>query len=223
MTMLWGWSSWMLPGACLGREAGARNLVFFRVKWLRPVMEATSSVCDGCGCGRFEGDRFPLCVLQRVVVHACVILCICCLSACRSQWSSCMNVALDLCWGESWSTKPCFSMSSGFGRRWKVPPVLCAAGAAAAISSAIGSSSVFCNEWLFMRAWFFAFVDSLVADRIVLAVSKLLGATAACAILVSFCSWTSQIVLEWLHQGRDDALSANFLNFGSAMQCCFSF
>ena len=35
----------MLHGLCVGEEAGARNLVFFRVlKWLQPAMKATSSV-----------------------------------------------------------------------------------------------------------------------------------------------------------------------------------
>ena len=29
---------------CFGEEAGARNLVFFRVKWLQPAMKGTSSV-----------------------------------------------------------------------------------------------------------------------------------------------------------------------------------
>ena len=32
---------------------------------------------------------------------------------------------------------------------------------------------------------------------------------------IVFCSWTSQIVLEWLHQGCDSDLSADFLNFGA--------
>ena len=31
-------------GLCVGQEAGARNRVFFRVKWLQPAMKATSSV-----------------------------------------------------------------------------------------------------------------------------------------------------------------------------------
>ena len=52
----------------------------------------------------------------------------------------------------------------------------------------IGSSSVFCNEWLFMCAWFYEFVDSLVADRSAMAASRLLGATATCVILVSFAA-----------------------------------
>ena len=34
----------MLHGLCFGEEAGARNLVFFRVKWLQPTMKGTSSV-----------------------------------------------------------------------------------------------------------------------------------------------------------------------------------
>ena len=38
----------MLHGLCLGEEAGAQNLVFFRVKWLQPAMKGTSSVHPGC-------------------------------------------------------------------------------------------------------------------------------------------------------------------------------
>ena len=34
----------MLHELCVGEEAGARNLVFFRVKWLQPAMKDTSSV-----------------------------------------------------------------------------------------------------------------------------------------------------------------------------------
>ena len=34
----------MLNGLCVGEEAGARNLVFFRVKWLQPAMRGTSCV-----------------------------------------------------------------------------------------------------------------------------------------------------------------------------------
>ena len=34
----------MLHGLCFGEEAGARNLVFFRVKWLQPTMKGTLSV-----------------------------------------------------------------------------------------------------------------------------------------------------------------------------------
>ena len=34
----------MLHGLCCGEEAGAPNLVFFRVKWLQPAMKGTSGV-----------------------------------------------------------------------------------------------------------------------------------------------------------------------------------
>ena len=33
-------------------------------------------VCGGCGLDRFEVKRFLLCVLQRVVVSVCVVLCV---------------------------------------------------------------------------------------------------------------------------------------------------
>ena len=37
----------MLHGVCFGEEAGARNLAFFRVKWLRPAMTGIPPVCGG--------------------------------------------------------------------------------------------------------------------------------------------------------------------------------
>ena len=39
----------MLHGLCFGEEAGARNLGFFRVKWLQPAMKGTSSVAGAAG------------------------------------------------------------------------------------------------------------------------------------------------------------------------------
>ena len=108
----------MLHALCCGEEAGARNLVFFRVKWLRPAMKGTSCVrrlrlqsfgsssvfCNGwlflCGSMRF----FNLC-LQIALdwLHECCMLCVV-------------------------GRKPeretlCFSVWSGCGRRWKVPRV----------------------------------------------------------------------------------------------------
>ena len=67
-----------------GEEAGARNLVFFRVKWLQPAMKGTSCV-----------------------------------------------------------------------RRLRLRSFL----------SRMCSSSVFCNEWLFLCAYFYAFFESVVAYR----------------------------------------------------------
>ena len=59
----------MSHGLCFGEEAGARNLVFFRVKWLQPAMKGTSSVR-----GRFVRESCLLCVLQEMVVPVCVVL-----------------------------------------------------------------------------------------------------------------------------------------------------
>ena len=68
----------MLHAVCCGEEAGARNRVFFRVKWLQPAMKATSSVrrlrlgSFGCGWGRlvpsmcFATMLVPVCVVLRV-------------------------------------------------------------------------------------------------------------------------------------------------------------
>ena len=68
-----------LHGACVGEKAGARNRVFFRVKWLQPAMKGTLCVCV-CAAGAAalvsSTNRLSLGVLQRVVVHACVVLCV---------------------------------------------------------------------------------------------------------------------------------------------------
>jgi len=64
----------MLRGACFGEEAGARNLVFFRVKWLQPAMKGTSYVRAGAAGVVSDADVFHLCVLQRVAVPVCVVL-----------------------------------------------------------------------------------------------------------------------------------------------------
>ena len=66
---------------------------------------------------------------------------------------------------------------------------VCAAGAAGVEPSALGSSSVFYNEWLFMCAWFFAFVDSLVADRSVTAAWLLSFCVAMCVDRCGFATW----------------------------------
>ena len=70
----------MLHRLCVGEEAGARNLAFFRVKWLQPAMKGTSSV-RRLRLRSFHARIVPpssydlLCVLQRVVVSVRVVLC----------------------------------------------------------------------------------------------------------------------------------------------------
>ena len=63
----------MLHGACVGEEAGARNRAFFPCKVAAAGNERY--LRGSCGCGRFERNGFLLCVLQRVVVPVCVVLC----------------------------------------------------------------------------------------------------------------------------------------------------
>ena len=45
----------------------------------------------------------------------------------------------------------------------------CAAVAAGVVPDAIGSSSVFCNEWLCLCAQFYVFLESVAADRLAMA------------------------------------------------------
>ena len=53
-------------------------------------------------------------------------------------------------WGGSRSTKPCIFSKVGAGGDER--HLVCAAGAAGVVPDAMGSSSVFCNEWLFLCA-----------------------------------------------------------------------
>ena len=62
-----------------------------------------------------------------------------------------MNVAWALFLGGSRGTKPCVfpcKVVAAGDERY----IVCAAVAAAVVPDAIGSSSVFCNEWLFLCA-----------------------------------------------------------------------
>ena len=61
----------ILHGLCCGEEAGARNRVFFRVKWLQPAMKATSSV------RRLRlGSLVPSMCFATMLVPVCVVLCV---------------------------------------------------------------------------------------------------------------------------------------------------
>ena len=136
----------MLHGLCFGEEAGARNLVFFRVKWLQATMKGTSCV-RRVRLGSFHA---------RIVPPMCFATsgCSCVRSSmrgCRSHWNGCMNVAWAMFWGGSRSTKPCVfpcKVAAGDDERY----LLCATGAAGVVSCANCSSYVFCNGWLFLCA-----------------------------------------------------------------------
>ena len=114
-------AAWLLHGLCCGEEAGARNLVFFRVKWLQATMKGTSSV------RRVRLRSF----LSRIVPPMCFATsgCSCVRSSMRflKLW---LQIALEwlheCCMGYVVGRKPehetlCFSVKSGCRRRWKVP------------------------------------------------------------------------------------------------------
>ena len=132
----------MLQGLCFGEEAGARNLVFFRVKWLQGTMKGTSSV-----------RRVRLRSVYRFFLPQCnggfKLLWVClCVRSYRVFWNLWLQIALEwlhdvaraLFWGGSRSTKPCVfpcQVAAGDDERYLV----CAAGAAA-----VGLSFFFCRS-----------------------------------------------------------------------------
>ena len=127
-------------------------------------------------------------------VATCVDRCKFATGCCETHCNGCMNVAWAMFWGGApnlaFFCVKCSALASrsGFG---------------AAIADTVARSSiVFCN--------------SVSADRIVMAASRLLGAAAACVILLSFAAEDRKIVLEWLHPGCDSDLSADFRNFGAS-------
>ena len=80
------------------------------------------------------------------------------------------------------------------------------------------SKSSFCRFGVEIRFWScnfrhlacssIVFCNSVSADRIVVAASRLLGAAAACVILLSFAA--EDRVLEWLHQGCESVCQQIF-------------
>ena len=133
----------MLRGLCVGEEAGARNLVFFRVKWLQPAMKATSSVRRlrlGSFCAQIVP---PMCFATSG--------CVCVRSSMRFL-NFCLQIAVELlhdvawavCWGGSRSTKPCV-FPCKVAAAGDESYLVCAAVAAGVVFCANCSSNVFCN------------------------------------------------------------------------------
>ena len=127
------WNGCMiLHGLCFGEEAGARNLVFFRVKWLQATMKGTSCV-----------RRLRLRSVYRFFLPQChggfKLLWVClCVRSYRVFWNLWLQIPLEwlhdvawvMFWGGSRSTKPCVfpcKVAAGDDERYLV----CATGAAA--------------------------------------------------------------------------------------------
>ena len=111
-----GMAAWMLHGLCCGEEAGARNLVFFRVKWLQPAMKDTSSV-RRVRLGSFCARMVPPMCFARMLVHVCVVLF-------GSSLSGCM-IALEWphegCMGNVVGRKPEHKTLCVFRVKWLQP------------------------------------------------------------------------------------------------------
>ena len=179
-----GMAAWMLHGLCCGEEAGARNLVFFRVKWLQPAMKGTSSV-RRVRLGSFCARMVPPMCFARMLVHVCVVLCGSWSCGCRSYWNGCMNVAWRMLWGGSRSTKPCVfpcKVAAAGDERYLV----CAAGAAGVVLCTNGSSYVFCKNACSCLRSSMRFFTLWLHDRIGMAAPRLCGG----------CGW-GRFVHEW--------------------------
>ena len=85
----------MLRGACVREEAGARNRVFFRVKWLQPAMKGTSCVRQ-VRFGSFRGQSVPpLCS----ATSGCKSHCNGCLHGCVRGAVKCIVMAAGILHG----------------------------------------------------------------------------------------------------------------------------
>ena len=70
-----------------------------------------------------------------------------------------------LFWGGSRTTKPCVfpcEVAAGGDETY----FLCAVVAAGVVPDVMGSSSVFCNKWLYLRTYFYQFLEFVIAYRI---------------------------------------------------------
>ena len=154
----------MLHGLCFGEEAGARNLVFFRVKWLQATMKGTSCV------RRLRLRSFGSFLCAAVCNNALGVFCVRSSMRVLELWLQIAlewlhDVAWAMFWGGSRSTKPCVfpcKVAAGDDERYLV----CATGAAAVVwfllAACVLQAALGC---LCVRSYA-VFLESVVADRI---------------------------------------------------------
>ena len=198
-------------------KAGAGNLVLFRVKWLRPAMKGSScvrrvrlgsnrarlvpprcSAMSGCSCVRSSMRFLTLwlwsqCIMAAWSLSFCVAMCVerCGFRtwSCKTHCSGCMDVTWALFWGKAGAgnlvffrvkwLRPAVKGSScvrrvrlGSNRARLVPPRCCAMSGCSCVRSS-------------MR-----FLDSLAADRSVLAAWKVAWRYGCMRNTIVCCSWT---------------------------------
>ena len=180
-------AAWTLHGASDGEEAGARNLVFFRVQWLQVAMKGSSCV------RRLRARSF----WWFLVLPWCSALCVSsCVRASMRLWDPWWQIALgwlrECCMGLVLGRKPehetlCFSEESGCRRRWRAARVW--GGCGYARFDVFDSPLVFCILRVFVCAWFYALVESLVADRIGMAGWMFSCFVAMCVETCGLSTW----------------------------------
>ena len=88
----------MLHGVCFGEEAGARNRVFFRVRWLQPAMKGTSCVrrLRWRSFHRRIGSSSMFC--NDLYCRGCLRILFCFAAGPRqSYWNGCIKAAIVIC------------------------------------------------------------------------------------------------------------------------------
>ena len=190
------WLHGCCMGLAFGESRGRKPLFFFRVKWLRPAMKGTScarrvrlrpnrgvigssTVC--CNewlfmCAWFYAFRDSLVADRSVWLHDCCRFVLPCASIDAGLQPDVAKRIVMAAWmlhGFRFWRKPGQETSLFFSG--KVAPagderyLVCAAGAAAAKPGCNRFFHCVLQRRLFMCAWFYAFLDSLVADRNVMA------------------------------------------------------
>ena len=133
----------MLHGLCFGEEAGARNLVFFRVKWLQPAMKGTSSVRrlrlrSVCRFFLESGVADPIAMMLQCNGGLKLLWVWLCVRIYRVFWNLWLQIPLEwlhdvawaMFWGGSRSTKPCVfpcKVAAGDDERYLVCATVAAA------------------------------------------------------------------------------------------------
>ena len=146
----------MLHAVCYGKEAGARNRAFFRVKWLQPAMKATSFV-RRLRLGSF-GSFYVFCNNACACVRSSIrFLTLWCQIA--LEWLH--DVACRGLWEGSRSTKPCV-FPCNVAVAGDESYLVCAAVAAGVIWFLL----FVLQQCLCLYASFYTFLVFVVADRI---------------------------------------------------------
>ena len=146
----------MLHAVCYGKEAGARNRAFFRVKWLQPAMKATSFV-RRLRLGSF-GSFYVFCNNACACVRSSIrFLTLWCQIA--LEWLH--DVACRGLWEGSRSTKPCV-FPCNVAVAGDESYLVCAAVAAGVVWFLL----CVLQQCLCLYASFYTFLVFVVADRI---------------------------------------------------------